>query len=177
MTTASSPQVAKTRWYALGLADVVLLIMCAAIIQVGRASMVDDPSLGWQLRIPDAMWETGGFLYTDPFSAPTLGERWVPYGFLASGLYRLSEAWGGLNGIAVLTTLVLAWTLCLLFRMLLIDGIPPLLAPFWTYLAALGMSGSFVARPNVFTLLFLLITARTCERFHRGELSRCAPCG
>jgi hypothetical protein len=42
----------------------------------------------------------------------------------------------------------------------------------WTYLAALGVSTAWVARPNVFTLLFFLVTARVCVQWHRERVSR-----
>ena len=38
--------------------------------------------------------------------------------------------------------------------------------------AAMGISCSWVARPNLFTLLFVLLTARICIRFHEGRCSR-----
>src|SRR5439155_11018218 len=98
MSTAPCPRVGP-RWYGVGLADLVLLFFSAAIVQVGQARMVDDPSLGWQLRIPDAMWEAGGFLHADPFSGPAAGRPWVPYGFVASGLFWLANEWGGLAGL------------------------------------------------------------------------------
>jgi hypothetical protein len=56
--------------------------------------------------------------------------------------------------------------------MLLSDHLPWPMAVLWTALAALGTSCSWSARPNVFTILFVLITARTCVRFHEGALSR-----
>jgi hypothetical protein len=56
--------------------------------------------------------------------------------------------------------------------MLLADGLPWPAAAVWTAAAAMGTSCSWAARPNLFTLLFALITARVCERFHAGALSR-----
>jgi hypothetical protein len=56
--------------------------------------------------------------------------------------------------------------------MLLRDGLPWPVALVWTALAALGTSCSWAARPNAFTILFVLITARVCEQYHAGRLSR-----
>ncbi len=56
--------------------------------------------------------------------------------------------------------------------MLLHDGAPWPVAVFWTSQAAMGISCSWVARPNLFTMLFVLVTARMCVLFHEGRCSR-----
>src|SRR5438067_75964 len=74
-------------------------------------------------------------------------------------------------GIAAVTTLTLALLFRCLFRMLLTDGLAWPAAALWTFLAVLGTSAAWPARPNIFTLLFLLFTVRFCEQFHRGRYS------
>ena len=159
-------------FFRFGVADFVFVFFALSILQRAGGGMVDDPGLGWQIRIPDAMIEHGGFVYTDPFGGPTQGEPWVPYGFLGSSLYRLADEWSGLDGIAALTAFTLALLLRCLYRMLVTDGVPTVQALLWTFLAALGISSAWVARPNVFTLLFTLVTAHVCVQWHRGQISR-----
>lgn len=62
---------------------------------------------------------------------------------------------------------LIARTLC---TFLLREGMPWPAAVLWTALAAMGTSCSWNARPNTFTLLFVLITSYTCERFHAGAI-------
>src|SRR5262249_57413366 len=83
----------------------------------------------------------------------------------------LGWKWAGLEGIVAVAALVLALTHALLYRFLLADGLPGPAAALWTALAALATSCSWVARPNLFTLLFVLLVARMCEQFHRGKVS------
>jgi hypothetical protein len=45
-------------------------------------------------------------------------------------------------------------------------------AAFWTSQAAMGVSCSWVARPNLFTICFVLLTARVCVLFHEGRCTR-----
>jgi hypothetical protein len=158
--------------FRIGVADFVFLFFALAILQRSSTGIVDDPGLGWQIRIPDAMAEQGGFLYSDPFGGPTNGQPWMPYGFLGSGLLRIADGWGGLDGLAVLTALTVAFCLRCLYRMMVNDGVPPLQAVCWTLLAALGVSSAWVARPNLFTLVFTLATARVCVQWHRGHISQ-----
>ena len=156
----------------IGVADFVFLFFALAILQRAGTGIVDDPGLGWQLRIPDAMAEQGGFLYSDPFGLPTHGDPWIPYGFLGSAALRFADGYGGLDALAMLVALTVALTLRCLYRMLVADGVPPVQAVVWVFLAALGVSTGWVARPNVFTLFFTLVTVRVCVQWHRERISK-----
>ncbi len=134
--------------------------------------MLDDPGLGWHLRHLDAMWAEGGWLTRDPFSGPQGGQPWRTNQWLGDLLLTLGWWWGGLEGIAAVTTLVLAFTFRFLYRILLADRVPWPLALAWTLLAALGTSLSWVARPNVFNLPLVMLTAWMLDRYHRGGCSR-----
>src|SRR5262245_16765529 len=169
--TAENPPVRRSP-FRIGVADFVFLFFALAILQRATSGIVDDPGLGWQIRIADAMAEKGGFLYSDPFGASTQSEMWTPWGFLGSALLRFADGFGGLDAIAMLTALTVAFGLRCLYRMMVNDGVPPVQAVAWTFLAALGVSSAWVARPNVFTLVFTLATARACVQWHRGRISK-----
>jgi hypothetical protein len=170
MTAEVSPP-ARRSFLRVGVADFVFVFFALAILQRAGSGIVDDPGLGWHIRIADAMAEKGGFLDADPFGQPTQGEPWVPFGFLGSAALRLADGWGGLDALAMLVALTIAFTLRCLYRMMVTDGVPPVQAVAWTFLAALGVSTAWVARPNVFTLLFFLVTARVCVQWHRERIS------
>ncbi|MGH7225290.1 MAG: hypothetical protein ACRELF_18870, partial [Gemmataceae bacterium] len=115
-----------------------------------------------------------GWLTEDPFTEPRDGQPrpWLTNQWLGEIPFWLGERWAGLEGIAAVAALVIAFTMRCLYRMLLRDGSPWPVAVFWTSQAAMGVSCSWVARPNLFTLLFVLITARICILFHEGRCSR-----
>jgi hypothetical protein len=144
------------------------------VVLTARQGMLDDPGLGWHLRNVDAMRAQGGFLTEDPFSLSPDGQprRWYSNQWLGELPLWLGERWAGLEGVAAVAALVVAFTLTCLYRMLLRDGLPWPAAVAWTALAAMGTSCSWAARPNLFTMLFVLLTARICEGFHTGRLSR-----
>ncbi len=162
------------RWHHLGVADLVFLLTAVVVLQGARHTMLDDPGLGWHLRNIDAMRAERGWLTADPFTEPgDAGPRpWRTNQWLGEVSLWLGERWGGLEGIAVVCALVIALIVRSLYRMLLDDGLPWPLAALWTALAALGTSCSWSARPNLFTVFFVLLTARACEQFHQGRLSR-----
>jgi hypothetical protein len=170
--TALSP--ARRSWYRPTGGDLVFLALVLVVVQTARQGMLDDPGLGWHLRNVDAMWDRGGWLTEDPFSA-SAGDQprpWYTNQWLAELPLWLGERWAGLEGIAAAATLVLACTLTCLYGMLLRDGLPWPGAVAWTALAAMATSCSWAARPNLFTMLFVLLTARACVQFHSGRLSR-----
>jgi hypothetical protein len=148
---------------------VAFLVLALIIFQAARGRMLSDPGLGWHLRNIDAMLAKGGWLTEDPFSGPRGGQPWWTNQWLGELPLWLGERWAGLEGIAAAASLVLAFTFRCLYRMLERDGLPWPAAAIWTALAAAGTSCSWVARPNLFTLLFTLLTARACESYHAGR--------
>lgn len=152
----------------VGLVDGIYVLLLVAILQTSRGGMLDDPGLGWHIANVTAMLDSGSFLTADPFSRPRLGERYFTNQWLGDVVLWAADRWGGLNGIAAVTTIVFAATLTTLFRQLSKNEISWPIAALWTYLAALGTSGSWVARPNMLTILFFLILANALSsRDHR----------
>jgi hypothetical protein len=160
-------------WLSLrpGMADWLLVLLLFAIIHRSQGSMLDDPGVGWHLRNVDAMLAEGAWLTHDPFTWNRVEATWRNNQWLGDLALWSGWKWGGLEGIAAVTTILLALILRHLYRLLSGDGIPWPLALFWTYLAALGISSSFVARPNVFTILGVMVVASTLDRYHRGVCS------
>lgn len=161
----------RRAWYLPSGADLVFLVLTLIIFQASRGRMLSDPGLGWHLRNIDAMIAQGGWLTTDPFSGPRGGQPWWTNQWLGELPLWLGEKWAGLEGIAAVATLILAITFRTLYRMLERDGLPWPAAVLWTVAAAMGTSCSWVARPNLFTLFFTLLTARACESYHAGRRS------
>jgi hypothetical protein len=161
-------------WYRPGIADALFLLVALAVLRGSAQGLLDDPGLGWHVRNIDAMLQVGGWLRTDPFTDPRGEEppRWFTNQWL--GELPLWVGWrlAGLDGIAVATALVVSLTVRCLYVLLLRDGLPWPMALFWALLGAMGTSVSWTARPNLFTILFMLLTTRACERFSAGALPR-----
>jgi hypothetical protein len=167
-----SEQPPARRWYQLGSADIVFLVLCVIIFQAARGKMLSDPGLGWHLRNIDAMIAEGGWLHTDPFTQPRDGEppaEWRTNQWLGELPLWLGERWAGREGVAAVATLILALTLRILYSMLLRDGLPWPLAVLWLCAAGIGTACSWIARPNLFSMLFVLLTVRLVEQFHAGR--------
>jgi hypothetical protein len=116
----------------------------------------------------------GGWLTVDPFTQPRDGvhPRWYTNQWLGELPFWLGQRWAGMEGIAAVATVVLAFTLRCVYAAFLRDGLPWPLAAAWVCVAAVGTNCSWIARPNLFTMLFVFIAARLCEQFHLGRVSR-----
>ena len=159
----------RESWFRIGSADIVFLVLILVIFQAAHGKMLSDPGLGWHLRNIDAMIAEGGWLHTDPFTQPRDGVRaGVAHAINGSASCRSGSASAGRGreGVAAVATLILAFTLRLLYTMMLRDGLPWPFAVFWVCVAALGTSCSWIARPNFFTMLFVMLTARLCVQFY-----------
>lgn len=141
-------------------------------MQHAGRGMMDDPGLGWHLRLPDLMVEQGGFVYDEHFCFPTAGNRWVTRAWLSDMVLRGAYAWGQLNAVAMLTCMVFAVTLRGIYRRLVTDGHGWLVAAVATLFVAAGLIPSFVARPNVVSFLGVWLVADLCQRFHGNRISR-----
>jgi hypothetical protein len=164
------PDVAAKTWF--GAADLIFLVFSLGILQRARGSMLDDPGLGWHLRNIDAMLAHGGWLTHDPFTVPLADWPWRTNVWLGDLWLWLGWHWGGLNGIAVFTTIVIALTCRWMYGMMVRDGVAWPVAAFWTLLGGLGTSISWTARPNIFSVPLLMYTAWICDRYHRGKATR-----
>ncbi|QDU63706.1 hypothetical protein Pan216_45870 [Planctomycetes bacterium Pan216] len=162
----------KSSWFALGIPDILFLILVLGIVQRSQFGMLDDPGLGWHLRNVDAMWQQGGWLMEDPFSGPRAGAAWRTNQWLGDLVLRLGEAWGGKEGIAAVMTLFLAFMYRILYGIFRSDGLSWPAALFWTFWGVMATALSWGARPNVASLLFLMLLVRACNLFHEGRISR-----
>ncbi len=159
-------------WLRLELIDALLVALALCLVVHSRGSMLDDPGLGWHLRNVDAMWTAGGWLTADSFSGPRGGQPWRTNQWLGDLALRGGYWLGGLEGIAAVTIAVLLIIFRAMYAVLRADGVGRLAAVAWTAAAALGTAPAWMARPNVFSVLAIMLTAWLVDRFHRG---RCSP--
>jgi hypothetical protein len=176
-TIDSSPEATPSNpvrpWYHPGIADLLFAVAALLSLHGARHSQLDDPGLGWHIRNIDAIWAHGGWLTRDPFTDPRVirePQLYYTNQWLGDLCYWLGWHWAGLEGIAVVNALVIACIGRLFYRMLIADDISWPVAFLWSILVLIGTACSWTARPNVFTILFLLITARACVLLHEGRL-------
>lgn len=157
-------------WLLPSLGDVVFV--CALFVGLlglqGRILGVDG-DVGWNLAL-GAFTLRHGLPRSEPFLSGMLGQPTVQWEWLSQVVYALAYRAGGLNGVAAITSALMAATLLGLYAILRRHGASPLPAVALTLLGAVLVAMAWTARAQVFSLLFMLWWAEWLWRYwHDGK--------
>ncbi len=148
--------------------DLVFISVFYLVIQVGSMLFADgDP--GRHIISGRFMLENRTIITTDIFSYTISGQPQTPYVWLSEILFGLADMLMGLNGVVLLTAVVLATTFTIIYNDILHKAPTPLIAAGFALLAALASSLHWLARPHIFTMLFMALWAGRLNRVHHGE--------
>lgn len=119
--------------------------------------LLSDAATGFHIRTGEWILSAGKLPYQDPFSYSKPGETWFAWEWLAdllfAGLYRA----GGLKWVILFSAATLAGTCWLILRSMVSAGANALAAIFVLHAVIGAGSVHFLARPHIFTILFLAI--------------------
>jgi hypothetical protein len=121
----------------------------------GMLTLLGDCDTGWHIRTGEWILAHHAVPARDIFSFSKPGEVWYAWEWLSEIIFAWLYRHGGLATLALFAILLLAFTFTLVFR--LVRGQSnALVAVIVTMLAAAGSSIHWLARPHLFTLLFLV---------------------
>jgi len=121
----------------------------------GWLVLLADGDTGWHIRAGEYILAHRQVPHADLFSFTRPGAPWCAWEWLSDVLFALAHRTAALKGVVLLAGAVIASSLTVLFRHMLARGSGFFVA-LTTCLLAAGASGiHFLARPHVFTLLFL----------------------
>jgi hypothetical protein len=150
------------------LQDILFILVFYFLILFG-SNLFRDGDPGRHITAGRYMLENRTILTRDIFSYTKLGQPLTPHEWLAQIAYGAFDLLLGLNGVVLLTALVIATTIVLVYREITHLGIPRLLAFGLALWAAAMTSAHWLARPHLFTLLFLAIWTPGLRRLSKGE--------
>ena len=146
-------------WLTPSLVDLFFLFLLLACFgrPLSWQSLLSDGDTGWHIRTGELILRTGAVPARDPFSFSRAGEPWFAWEWLSDVSFALLNRWQGLAAVAAFSGAVLALAASLLLCWLLRRG-----AGFWigvpvTLASVSACSVHYLARPHVFTLLFLTL--------------------
>ncbi|MFZ0276603.1 MAG: hypothetical protein WA254_19265 [Candidatus Sulfotelmatobacter sp.] len=116
--------------------------------------LLGDAGIGWHIRTGQMILATHATPRVDPFSATLSGHAWFAWEWLYDLLVGWLDRTAGLNGVVLLTALVIATVFAWTYRLLLRRGTNILLALLLVLLAASAAMIHFLARPHVVSWLF-----------------------
>jgi len=138
----------------------------------GRMDVVkthfSDCDTGWHIRTGEWIAANHAIPARDIFSFSKAGDPWFAWEWLSDVLMAWLNAHGGLRTVALFAILLLSAIFVLLFRLVRRKA-NPVVAIAITMLAAAAASIHWLARPHLFTMLFLVLFCGTLERVREGR--------
>lgn len=134
----------------------------------GTKTLLGDCDTGWHIRTGEWIIANHGVPAHDIFSFSKFGAPWFAWEWLSDILFASLNSLGGLRAMVLFSVVMLAAIFTLLFRLVLRKS-NPIVAIAVTMLAAAGSSIHWLARPHLFTLLFLVLFYAALERVREGR--------
>lgn len=134
----------------------------------GAKTLLGDCDTGWHIRTGEWIVRNHQVPAVDVFSFTKAGEPWFAWEWLSDILFAWLNHHGGLATVVLFSVVMLAVTFLLLFRMALRRA-NPIVAVVITMVAAASSAIHWLARPHLFTLLFLVLFYRALENVREGR--------
>lgn len=148
-----------SRWQP-AFADVILAAMMAWLFAFGGKGwglLLSDGDTGWHIRAGEWILANLRVPHEDLFSFTRPGAPWFAWEWGADVVFHLLHQWGGLPLLAFFSGLVLIGSSLISFRWMMWRGSSALVAFPLLLLSVGGSTMHYLARPHIFTLLFVAI--------------------
>jgi hypothetical protein len=134
----------------------------------GAKSMLGDGDTGWHIRTGEWIFANGRVPRQDMFSFTKPGQAWYAWEWLWDVCFAWLYHHGAMASVVAASILVLCVTFALLYRLTLRHCGNPFLAIGATFLACVCSALHWLARPHLFTLLFVVILLMILEQVYQG---------
>jgi hypothetical protein len=156
------------------LCDVLLAALTVRLLAMGKGwlALLADGDTGWHIRAGDWMLQHRAVPTTDLFSYTRSGQDWFAWEWLSDVAMALVHRHWGLAGVSVLGGIVIVLAAMVLFRHMLWRGANVAVALPVLFLAVGASTVHYLARPHVFTILFMAVSLWLveCDRRRPGRL-------
>jgi hypothetical protein len=162
MATGSTTSVLDSRfslmrWLVPSVGDLLFAaILCLLVFTNLSGRLLGDAGIGWHIRTGQLILATHAIPRIDPFSSSMSRHPWYAWEWLYDVVVGRLESTMGLNGVVLLTALIIATVFSWTFRLLLRRGTNIFVALVLVLLAASASMIHFLARPHVVSWLFTL---------------------
>jgi hypothetical protein len=134
----------------------------------GVQTLLGDCDTGWHIRTGEWILAHHGVPARDIFSFSRAGDPWYAWEWLSDVVFAWSNSRGGLAAVVLLAVLLIAVTFMLLFRLARRKS-NAIVALVVTMVAAAASSVHWLARPHLFTLLFVVLFYGALDRVRDGR--------
>ena len=151
------------------LRDILFISLLTVVFLFGPRTFNLDGDLGRHITIGNYIIENLTVPRTDIFSHTMIGQVLTPHEWLAQVLFALAHCILGLPGVVLLTALIIASTFTIVFYESQARSKSPIISLGITILAAAASSLHWLARPHVFTFIFLAVWSLLLEHVRREK--------
>jgi hypothetical protein len=121
----------------------------------GAMALLGDGDTGWHIRTGDYILSHHQFPKQDLFSFSRAGQPWFAWEWLSDVLFSALHKAGGLAAVALMAGVLIAGTSAVLFRYMIWQGSNLLAAVLLMLIASSASTIHWLARPHLFSYLFL----------------------
>lgn len=150
------------------LRDLIFIVIFAGALLTGPRMLNADSDLGRGLTLGNYILDAHQIPTRDLLSFTMADQPRPPYEWLAQILFAIAHRLLNLDGVVLLTALVIAAAFVVVFSDSVGRSRAPLLALLLTIWAALASSLHWLTRPHIFSFLFFAIWVGLLERFRKG---------
>ncbi len=124
----------------------------------GFQSLLGDGDTGWHLRTGDWMLQNGRVPTYDFFSFSKPGGEWFAWEWIWDASFAWLQKIGGMAAVLFVTTLVICFSCALLYGITKQKSHNSIVSLLITLIAMCAASFHWLARPHIFTFLFVTIS-------------------
>ncbi len=135
----------------------------------GSATLLADGDTGWHIRTGEWIWQHSAVPTTDLFSYTKPHDAWYAWEWLWDFLFAGIHHVGGLGAVAFASVVLLGCISVLLFRLVRRTTDNDLLSFAMAALAIGGSGVHWLARPHLFSWVFVLVFAHALLSARRGN--------
>jgi len=135
----------------------------------GARTMLGDGDTGWHVRTGEWILRNHRVPDADVFSFTKAGQPWFAWEWLWDVMFAWLHQHWGMAAVVLASVLVLAVTSALLFRLILRKCDNRFIAIGITALAMAGSSIHWLARPHLFSMLFVVIFCWILDKAGEGD--------
>ncbi len=142
---------------------IALLVWLFIAGPYGWSALLADGDAGWHIRTGQYILETHSIPKTDLFSFSRAGQPWFAWEWLSDVAFALLYNIAGLKGVVLFAGVLITCFATLLLRFMVWRGANGLIAAVVCLAAVAASSIHFLARPHLFTLVFMVLAMWTLE--------------
>lgn len=154
---------------AIQLSDLAFFAVFVSASASGARMLSIDSDLGRHITLGNHILNNYNVPTRDIFSHTLNGASRPPYEWLSQVIFAISHRLLGLDGVILLTAILISVSILVVFRHSIHRSGSPLIALFVALLAAAATSLHWLPRPHVITFLLLAIWIHNLEKLRTGE--------